>query len=83
MAHEADVVVDKQVAAHRAAHEGDIARLRALSMRERGELIESACEAAAEICRSRIAAGLPGIQPAPWPASTWEFLRRAAARVRS
>ena len=83
MAHEANLVMDKQAAAHAAAHDGDIARLRALSVRERGELIESACEAAAEIQRSRLAAGLPGIQPAPWPESTWEFLRRAAARVRS
>ena len=83
MAQEAKVAMDKQVAAHAAAHDGDIARLRALSMRQRGELIESACETAAEIQRSRRAAGLPDIQPAPWPASTWEFLRRAAARVRS
>ena len=83
MAHEANVVVDKQVAAHAATHDADIVRLRGLSMRQRGELIESACEAAAEIQRSRLAAGLPPIQPAPWPESTWEFLRKAAARVRS
>jgi len=83
MAHEANLVMDKQAAAHAAAQDADIARLRGLSMRQRGDLIESACEAAAEICRSRLAAGLPPIQPAPWPASTWEFLRRAAARVRS
>jgi len=82
MAQEAKVAMDKQVAAHAAAHAGDIARLRGLSMRQRGELIESACEAAAEIQRSRLAAGLPAIQPAPWPASTWEFLRRHAARFR-
>ena len=83
MAHETNVVVDKQAAAHGAAHDADIARLRRLSMRQRGELIESACEAAIEIQRSRLAAGLPPIQPAPWPESTWEFLRKEAARVRS
>jgi hypothetical protein len=52
-------------------------------MRERSELIESACAAAAEIYRSRLAAGLPDAQPDPWPESTWEFLRKHAARVRS
>ena len=72
--------IDKQVAAHRATEDEDIARLRALSMEERGKLLEAACEAAAEIERSRRAAGLPPIQPDPWPESTWEFLRKHAAR---
>jgi hypothetical protein len=71
------------VKAHRAADDADIARLRALSERERSRLIESACEAAAVIYRSRLAAGLPDMEPAPWPASTWAFLRRHAARVRA
>ena len=71
-----------QVAAHDASDKEDIARLRALSMEERAKLIESACEAAAVIYRSRLAAGLPDITPAPWPASTWEFLRKHATRVR-
>ena len=83
MVYEAKVDIDKQVAAHRATEEEDIARLRALSMRERGILLEAACEAAAEIERSRLAAGLPPIQPDPWPESTWEFFRKHAARVRS
>ncbi len=83
MAHEANVAIDKQSMAHSAAENEDVARLRALSMRQRGHLIESACEAAAVIYRSRLAAGLAGIQHAPWPASTWEFLRKHSARVRS
>jgi len=75
--------MNEQAAAHVAAETGNVARLRALSMHERSRLIESACETAAVIYRSRVAAGLPGIQRAPWPASTWEFFRKQAARVRS
>ncbi|NLF07335.1 MAG: hypothetical protein GX594_05070 [Pirellulaceae bacterium] len=71
------------IGAHEAADAADIARLRAMSVRERSEMIERACEAAASIERSRLAAGLPATQPAPWPASTWEFLRKQAARVRT
>jgi hypothetical protein len=71
------------VQAHGQSDREDLARLRTLSLRERGELIESACEAATVIYRSRRAAGLPDVEPAPWPASTWEFLRKHAARVRS
>jgi hypothetical protein len=72
----------KQIAAHEAAHAEEIERLRAMSMEERGRLIELACEAAAEIRRGRLASGLPDVTPEPWPASTWEFLRKHAARVR-
>jgi len=75
--------MNEQAAAHVAAESGNVARLRALSMQERSRLIESACEAAAAIYRSRLAAGLPGAQRAPWPASTWDFFRKQAARVRS
>ncbi len=69
------------IRAHAAADEADMVRLRELSLRERGILIERACEAAAEIRRSRLAAGLPEVEPAPWPASTWEFLKEHTARV--
>ena len=48
---------------------------------ERGELIRRACQAAAEIEASRIRSGLPPSQPAPWPSSTWEFLRKHAANA--
>jgi hypothetical protein len=71
------------VEAHAAMDRQDIAWLRTLSMAERSALIESACEAAAELRRSRLAAGLPDVEPAPWPASTWEFLKEHAARARS
>ncbi len=82
MANKANIIMNDQAAAHGATESGDVARLRALSMRERGRLIEAACEAAAVIYRSRLAAGLPGAEPAPWPESTWEFFRKHAARVR-
>ena len=72
-----------QIAAHAAAHAEDIARLRAMSMAERARLIEAACRAAAVVARDRAAAGLPPVKPVPWPESTWEFLRKHAARVRS
>lgn len=77
------VALDGQIAAHAALAAADMARLRSLNLRERGRLIEAACEAAAAIERSRRAAGLPPTPRAPWPASTWEFLRKQAARVRS
>lgn len=56
----------------------DLAALRRLSLDERGRLIESACRAAAEILAGRRRCGLPDEQPAPWPASTVEFLQRHA-----
>lgn len=76
-------IMNDTVKAHAASREEDFARWRGLSMRERAALIEQACEAAATTERDRIAAGLPAVKPAPWPASTWEFLRKHAARVRS
>jgi len=82
MAEQAAVSTADVVRAHRAADEADVARLRALSEHERSQLIESACQSAAIIYSSRLAAGLPDVEPAPWPASTWEFLRKHAARVR-
>jgi hypothetical protein len=82
MGEESTEALVQAAAAHDECDNEDIARLRALSMDERSKLIESACEAAAVIYRSRLAAGLPDVLPAPWPASTWEFLRKHAARVR-
>jgi len=75
--------MDGLAKAHAALKADDFLRLRSLSMAQRSALLESACEAAAIIERSRIAAGLPPVEPAPWPASTWEFLKRHAARVRT
>ena len=56
----------------------ELAALRRLSLDERGQLIESACRTAAEILAGRLRCGLPDEQPAPWPASTLEFLKRHA-----
>ncbi len=76
------MVYGEQLAeAHRVLDAAEGARLRQLDTRERGVLIEAACQSAAEIYRSRIAAGLGDIEPARWPESTWEFLRRHAARI--
>jgi hypothetical protein len=80
---EAAAKMNELAKAHAALKADDLVRLRSLSMRERSTLIESACKAAAIIQRSRMAAGLPPVEPAPWPASTWEFLKRHAARVRT
>jgi hypothetical protein len=55
-------------------------QLRGRSLQERGDLIIAACRAAAEIERGKIASGRPPSQPAPWPESTWEWLRRFAQR---
>jgi hypothetical protein len=68
-----NTVMHEMVQAHEAASEADIARLRGLSVRERSGLIKLACESAAVMNRSRLAAGLPAVEPAPWPPSTWEF----------
>jgi hypothetical protein len=75
--------INEQAKAHAAAHAEQSAQQRALTMRERGELIESACEAAAVIYRSRLAAGMGPVEQDPWPESTWEFLKKHAARVRA
>jgi hypothetical protein len=44
-----------------------------MTMKERGRRIAAACRLAKSIERSKI--GHPPSQPAPWPESTWEFLR--------
>jgi hypothetical protein len=75
-------IMARQIAAHAAAHAEDIVRLRAMSLAERGKLLEAACRAAAVMVRDRAAAGLPPIKPVPWPESTWEFLRKHAKAVR-
>ena len=77
------ILTQETVIAHEAASAADIARLRGLSVRERSVLIELACESAAVIDDSRLAAGLPAVEPAPWPPLTWEFLRKHAARVQA
>jgi hypothetical protein len=56
--------------------------VRDLTLDERGELLAAVCRDAALLERSKIESGLPPSVPAPWPASTWEFLRKAAAHFR-
>jgi len=83
MVHQPATIMQNAIEAHAATAERDAERLRNLSVHERSVLIESACAAAAAIEQSRLAAGLPPVEPAPWPPSTWEFLRKHAARFRS
>lgn len=45
------------------------------SMEERDRLLKSVCRTAAQIEASKIAAGMSPSEPAPWPESTWEFMR--------
>lgn len=80
--HETDDVrrMQSTIAAHALADDAEIARLRALSMEERAHLIYLACEAAEQARQARLAAGLGDVVPDPWPASTWEFLRKQAAK---
>ncbi len=66
-------------AGERLQEQAEIERLRGLSDRERGEEILAVCRAAAIIHAGRIDSGLPPATPEPWPASTWEFLRKCAA----
>jgi hypothetical protein len=62
--------------------ERNIEELRAMSMEERGRRLAAACRLSAAIERSKIEMGLPPSEPAPWPASTWEFLKKHAAHAR-
>ncbi len=61
----------------------DVAWLRQLTDAERGELIIAACAAAAMIEDGKIRSGLPPSQPAPWPESTWAFLKKCMNDVRA
>jgi hypothetical protein len=63
-----------------AALEND--RLQKLTQEERGRMLKAVCSAAARLHASRVQAGLPSAEPAPWPQSTWEFLRRHSPNAR-
>lgn len=75
-------LLNRTIAAHSAVDQIEIARFRELSDTEKLSMLDQACLAAEEIEHSRLAAGLPPSLPAPWPASTWVFLKRHAANVR-
>jgi hypothetical protein len=62
--------------------ESNIETVRSLTMAERAALLDIACASAAELECSRRINGLPPSQPTPWPASTWDFLRKTAADAR-
>lgn len=83
MTHRSAVVMQGVVEAVAAVADQEAEQLAAIDSRQRGLLIESACEAAALLSASRLAAGLAPVEPAPWPPSTWEFLRKHAARART
>ena len=74
--------IDRMSKAQQDANELEFRRLRELSLEERGRMVHAACQAAAQLAASRRAAGLPDPVPAPWPASTHDFLKRHAAHVR-
>ena len=61
----------------------DVDWLRSLTDVQRGRMIAAACRTAAAIHAGRLRSGLPPATPAPWPESTWEFLRKHAAAKRS
>lgn len=73
--------IDCTVRVQQDANEQELRRLQDLSLEERGWMLHAACQAAAQILADRRAAGLPEPLPAPWPASTREFLERHAAHV--
>jgi hypothetical protein len=52
------------------------------TLEERSRRLSLACRGALSIALSRRQAGLPDPTPAPWPASTWEFLARHARQAR-
>jgi hypothetical protein len=56
--------------------------LKGLTLEQRSHMIVSACRAAARIERSRIENGLPPSVSAPWPESTWKFLKQHAPNAR-
>jgi hypothetical protein len=74
--------VERMIAAEREQHELEIERLRGLSDLERSQMLKAVCLAAAKLHASRVKAGLPPATPAPWPQSTWEFLRQHAPNAR-
>jgi len=58
--------------------EDDLACLRSLSLADRGRPIPSVCRAVARIEKRRTDNGLPPVEPAPWPVSMLELMKRHA-----
>lgn len=78
----ARVRAEAMAAGLRAEAADRLTRLQALTLAERGEMLRAACRTAAVIAESRAGCGLPPVEPAPWPDSTWDFLAACARRVR-
>jgi hypothetical protein len=74
--------MDRTSQAQQDANQREFTRLRELSLEERGRMVHAACRAAAQLAASRRAAGLADPVPAPWPASTLDFLKRHAVHAR-
>jgi hypothetical protein len=51
------------------------------SIDDRGRQLELACRVAWDIEEGRRKSGLPPSAPAPWPESTWRFLKEQAQHV--
>lgn len=54
----------------------------ASSMVDRGRQLELACRVAKDIEEGRRKSGLPTSTPAPWPESTWRFLKEQTQHAR-
>lgn len=74
--------LDAQAARHHTVDLAEMASIVELSFAQRGELLLSACRSASQIYQSRLTAGLLEERPAPWPASTWDFLKSKANHAR-
>ena len=74
--------IGRAIQGHAIADALETQRVRSLSEHQRAAMLEAACFAAAEIERSRLVAGMAPSEPAPWPASTREFLRKHALNAR-
>ncbi|MFM9963828.1 MAG: hypothetical protein ACKV2Q_21670 [Planctomycetaceae bacterium] len=71
-----------QLEGHSAADRAELALMTDLSLREHGDQLLAACRLASMIYQNRLATGLPMAESAPWPASTWQFLKAQASHVR-
>jgi hypothetical protein len=64
-----------------AFEQNDLEMFRRLSMAECGDMLMAACRGAAAIEAARRQMDMPPAEPAPWPESTWAFLKEAARRA--
>ncbi len=79
----AETEVGRFPAAAIVAAESDVSYVLSLSAEQRGDLLISACRAAAAIEQGRRQSGLRPSSPAPWPLSTQQFQSTWAAHART